>query len=142
MPAVDAPEPGGIAYSELELLLTGLVATPKCIGMEVTVFDQDYDPDGRYAEELTDTLVAALAPLIAAPVPSSAALERAQVDGWIAQALEEADELGVTGKEVTPFLLRRLAELSEGATSRCNEALLEHNAAVAARIAVAYAASR
>jgi arginase len=65
MPAVDAPEPGGIAYAELELLLAELVATPKCLGMELTVFDPDYDPDGRYAEEVTDTLVAALARLLA-----------------------------------------------------------------------------
>jgi arginase len=63
MPAVDAPDPGGIAYSELELLLSGLVATPRCLGLELTVFDPDYDPDGVYASEIVDTLVAGLAPL-------------------------------------------------------------------------------
>ena len=49
MPAVDAPDPGGIAFPELELLLAGLVDTPHCLGVEVTVFDPDYDPDGAYA---------------------------------------------------------------------------------------------
>jgi arginase len=63
MPAVDAPEPGGIAFSELELLVAGLVGTPHCLGLELTVFDPDYDPDGAYAGELAATLVAGLAPL-------------------------------------------------------------------------------
>jgi pseudouridine-5'-phosphate glycosidase len=80
--------------------------------------------------------------LIANPVPEAAALPEQQVEAWIGEALEAAGALGVAGKEVTPFLLRRLAELSEGATSRCNEALLEHNAEVAAEIAVALAAGR
>jgi arginase len=60
MPAVDAPDPGGIAYAELELLLAGLVATPACLGVELTVFDPDYDPDGTYAGEIVATVVAGL----------------------------------------------------------------------------------
>jgi arginase len=63
MPAVDAPDPGGIAYAELELLLAGLVATPECLGVELTVFDPDYDPDGTYAGEIVATVVAGLASL-------------------------------------------------------------------------------
>ncbi len=69
MPAVDAPDPGGIAYAELELLLSGLVATSKCLGLEVTVFDPDYDPEGVYASEIVDTLVAGLAPLLPVAAP-------------------------------------------------------------------------
>jgi arginase len=63
MPAVDAPDEGGIAYAELELLIAGLVGTPDCLGMELTVFDPDYDPDGTYARELVAALVTGLAPL-------------------------------------------------------------------------------
>jgi arginase len=63
MPAVDAPEPGGIAFPELELLLAGLVDTPHCLGVEITVFDPDYDPDGAFAEEITSALVAGLTPV-------------------------------------------------------------------------------
>jgi arginase len=63
MPAVDAPEPGGIAFTELESLLTGLVSSPHCLGLELTVFDPDYDPDGRYAAELVETLVTGLSAL-------------------------------------------------------------------------------
>jgi len=73
MPAVDAPDPGGIAYAELELLLSGLVSSPYCIGIEVTVFDPDYDPDGSYAFEIVNTLVGGLAPVIAAAPRSESA---------------------------------------------------------------------
>jgi arginase family enzyme len=62
MPAVDAPEPGGIAFPELEILLAGLVASPHCLGVEITVFDPDYDLDGTYAQEITAALVAGLQP--------------------------------------------------------------------------------
>lgn len=60
MPAVDAPEDGGIGHAELELLIAGLVASPDCLGLELTVFDPDYDPDGAYAQELVGTVVAGL----------------------------------------------------------------------------------
>jgi len=60
MPAVDAPEDGGIGHAELELLIAGLVASPDCLGLELTVFDPDYDPDGGYAQELVGTVVAGL----------------------------------------------------------------------------------
>lgn len=73
--------------------------------------------------------------LLANPVPAEEALERESVEGWIAQALEEAARQTVTGKAVTPFLLARLAEISGGATSRSNQALLEDNARVAAQVA-------
>jgi arginase len=78
MPAVDAPDPGGIAYAELELLLAGLVATPECLGVELTVFDPDYDPDGTYAGEIVATVVAGLDSLhtedpALAPGPTEAA---------------------------------------------------------------------
>ncbi|GAA3457589.1 hypothetical protein GCM10018962_94230 [Dactylosporangium matsuzakiense] len=64
MPAVDAPDVGGIAYRELEILISGLVSDQRCLGAQVTVFDPDYDPDGQYAAEVADVLVAGLEPLI------------------------------------------------------------------------------
>ncbi len=57
MPAVDAPNPGGIAYPELELLLRGLVGGSDCVGAEVTVFDPDFDVEGAYAADLVNALV-------------------------------------------------------------------------------------
>lgn len=77
MPAVDAPEPGGIALTELELLLGGLVNTSDCLGMELTVFDPDHDPKGRYATELVSTVVAGLSGLL----PPQRARTRAQTGG-------------------------------------------------------------
>jgi arginase len=56
----DAPEPGGLDYPQLVELLRPLVADPACVGLEVTIYDPDLDPDGRYAAALTDTLVQAL----------------------------------------------------------------------------------
>lgn len=67
MPAVDAPDPGGIAYAELELLLANLVGTPRCLGVEVTVFDPDYDPTGGYAREVVHALVGGLSPAAGVP---------------------------------------------------------------------------
>jgi pseudouridine-5'-phosphate glycosidase len=79
--------------------------------------------------------------LFANPIPESAALRRSEVEGWIEEALREAATAGRTGKEVTPFLLARLDELSGGRTLEANVALLEHNARIAAEIACAYADS-
>jgi arginase len=67
MPAVDAPTPGGIAFAELEMLIAGLVNSPHCLGMELTVFDPDHDPQGSYARIIVETVVAGLAPLIPKP---------------------------------------------------------------------------
>jgi arginase len=61
MPAVDAPDPGGIAYPELELLLAGMTGDTQCLGLDLTVFDPDFDPDGRHAEAIVDILVSTLA---------------------------------------------------------------------------------
>jgi pseudouridylate synthase len=61
------------------------------------------------------------------------------VDGAIAQALADADAQGISGKEVTPFLLSRLEELTGGASLEANIALVRNNASVAAAIAHAYA---
>jgi arginase len=60
MPAVDSPEPGGLDHSQLRALLTPLLAAPRCVGLDVGIFDPDLDPDAQLAAELTDTLVAVL----------------------------------------------------------------------------------
>lgn len=75
--------------------------------------------------------------VIANPVPEESAIERALLEGWIEAALAQAVAEGVTGGELTPFLLERLADQSGGRTLAANKALLRSNAAVAAQIAVA-----
>ncbi|MBC7596138.1 MAG: arginase family protein [Kineosporiaceae bacterium] len=61
MPAVDSPDPGGLDPEQLIELLQGLA--PGAIGAQVTVFDPDLDPDGRYAELLTEIIVTGMAHL-------------------------------------------------------------------------------
>jgi arginase len=60
MPAVDSPEPDGLTWEELVELLGGFTAAELAVGMQVTIFDPDLDPDGRLARQLTDALVAGL----------------------------------------------------------------------------------
>jgi arginase len=76
MPAVDAPTPGGIGYQELDNLLRGLVPVPECVGLEVTVFDPDFDLDRVYAQDLVNTLVSTLGP-VGHPEPLIPAQKRA-----------------------------------------------------------------
>jgi len=74
--------------------------------------------------------------LIANPIPVEYALERRLVERWIEEALEEARQIGIRGKEITPFLLKMIAQKSEGKTLAANSALIENNAILAARIAL------
>jgi Arginase family len=62
LPAVDSPEPGGLTWEELEALLRGVTAAELAMGLQVTIFDPDLDPDGRLAARLTDALVAGVRP--------------------------------------------------------------------------------
>jgi len=75
--------------------------------------------------------------LVTVPVPVEFELPAAQMEAAIAQALAEAGEQGVRGKALTPFLLARISELTGEASLRANLALLENNARIGARIAVA-----
>ncbi|HLM54529.1 MAG TPA: pseudouridine-5'-phosphate glycosidase [Pyrinomonadaceae bacterium] len=80
--------------------------------------------------------------LVAVPVPAEAAPDERRLDEVLNSALSEAERRGVSGRELTPFLLSRMADASGGATLRANTALLENNARVAAEIAAALAARR
>ena len=73
--------------------------------------------------------------LVTVSIPAADALPTAEVELLIAQALEEAEAQGIAGREVTPYLLARMVELSGERTRRANESLLINNARVAARIA-------
>ena len=75
--------------------------------------------------------------LIANPIPEADAWEAAAIEAFIAQALADADARGIKGKATTPFLLQRIFELTGGKSLQSNIALVKHNAAVAAQIAVA-----
>ncbi|MCO6509507.1 MAG: pseudouridine-5'-phosphate glycosidase [Aridibacter famidurans] len=73
--------------------------------------------------------------ILAVPVPSEDAIEEETLERWIDQAVGDSAARGISGKDVTPFLLTRLSELSRGKTRAANISLLVNNAAVAARLA-------
>ncbi|MFZ5885799.1 MAG: pseudouridine-5'-phosphate glycosidase [Chloroflexota bacterium] len=73
--------------------------------------------------------------LVANPVPEAEAVPRSEMEPVIGKAVREAQEKGIHGKEVTPYLLQRIAELSGGKSMRANLALLLNNARLAAQIA-------
>jgi len=75
--------------------------------------------------------------LVTVPVPEEFEFPAAELKRTINEALQVAEQQQVGGRELTPFLLSRMAQTSEGATLRTNIALLENNARVAAAIAVA-----
>ncbi|MFM2044593.1 MAG: hypothetical protein RLY86_3169 [Pseudomonadota bacterium] len=77
--------------------------------------------------------------VIAVPIPEEAALDADAVEQAVRQAVAEAADRDVKGKDLTPFLLARMEQLTGGASLTANRALLLNNAGVAARIAVAQA---
>ncbi|MFN2481142.1 MAG: pseudouridine-5'-phosphate glycosidase [Pyrinomonadaceae bacterium] len=75
--------------------------------------------------------------LVTVPVPGEAEVSPGFLQEVLDEALAEAEREKVGGRDLTPFLLARMAEQSDGATLGANLALLESNARVAAQIAVA-----
>ncbi|HXJ63303.1 MAG TPA: pseudouridine-5'-phosphate glycosidase, partial [Actinomycetota bacterium] len=77
--------------------------------------------------------------LLCNPIPSEWAMDPAEVASAVASCEAEAEEQGVRGKDVTPFLLSCLSERTGGASLEANLALLSSNAALAAEVARALA---
>jgi pseudouridine-5'-phosphate glycosidase len=79
--------------------------------------------------------------LIGNPVPEADEIEREEMEIYITRALDNADRDGISGKAVTPYLLDSLFHLTGGRSLKTNIALVENNARLAARIAIAMAKS-
>ena len=75
--------------------------------------------------------------LVANPVPAGAAIPKSVMEPDIRKAIQEAHDKNIHGKEVTPFLLKRVSELTEGKSMQANLSLLLNNARLAAQIATA-----
>ena len=75
--------------------------------------------------------------LVANPIPPEAEIPADVIGPFIEQALSEAEARRIAAKEVTPFLLQRIFELTEGRSLASNIALVLNNARLAARIAAA-----
>lgn len=79
--------------------------------------------------------------VIANPIPDESSLDEQEISAIIEKALQEANDNGIKGKDVTPFLLGKVKELTEGKSLEANIALVMNNARVGAQIAKAYAAN-
>jgi len=93
------------------------------------------------AHKLRAALGLAGGQLVANPIPRDAEIPAADLAPLIAQAQQEAARAGVRGKAVTPFLLQRLFELTQGRTLEANIALVLNNARLGAAIARALSAA-
>jgi len=77
--------------------------------------------------------------LIANPLSKESSIDRNEMESHIQEALTATEHAGVSGKEVTPFLLKYIADHTSGESLEANIALIRSNAALGARIASAYA---
>ena len=73
--------------------------------------------------------------VVSNPVPAAQAMPRAEIDAITAQALAEADQQGIQGKAITPFLLARIKALTGGRSLATNISLVKNNAVAGARLA-------
>ncbi|MBZ8172076.1 pseudouridine-5'-phosphate glycosidase [Staphylococcus cohnii] len=76
--------------------------------------------------------------VIVNPVPKEDELPKSYIDGIIEEAVKEAETQGISGKDSTPFLLSKIVENSEGKSLNTNIKLVENNAVLGAKIAVAF----
>ncbi len=122
------------------------------VGYQSTEFPAFYSPSAGLPVDVTCDTPASVAALMRArdrlgltagllvtvPIPAEDALPHDEIERAIQQALEEAEAKDIRGKEVTPFLLARVSELTGDESQTANIALLKNNARVAAEIALAY----
>ena len=73
--------------------------------------------------------------LITNPLPIEAEIPREEMEGYIKKAITDAESAGIRGKDVTPWLLGRIVDITDGRSLSSNKALINNNAALAARIA-------
>ncbi len=81
----------------------------------------DFSPDAQRSLSITSGM------FFANPIPVEHSLEGTYMDGIIAQALRDASDSGSSGSDNTPFILRRIRELTGGSTVNANSALVEAN---------------
>ncbi len=76
--------------------------------------------------------------VVANPIPKEYEMDNEEIDKIIADALLSADDMGIKGKEITPYLLDKIYKISEGRSLYANKKLVYNNAVVAAKIASKY----
>lgn len=104
-------------------------------------FGVDYRMDTP--KEIADTLIAHDAlgfnggTLIVNPIPEEYSMDKEYIDRVIEEAIKEADENGIKGKKLTPFLLAKIKDITGGESLNSNVALVYNNVRLASRIAAA-----
>lgn len=76
--------------------------------------------------------------LVTNPIPAESSMDKKYIDKLIDEAIEQAEEAGIKGKDVTPYLLAKIVEESDGASLKANIALVYNNAKLGAKIACCY----
>ncbi|WP_313234567.1 pseudouridine-5'-phosphate glycosidase [Sporosarcina ureae] len=76
--------------------------------------------------------------IIANPIPEEYAMDQEYMDGLVSDALKEAEEMGISGKNLTPHMLKRVQEMTGGKSLEANIALIKSNAELAAKLAVSF----
>lgn len=80
--------------------------------------------------------------LIVNPIPKQFEMEESVINKAIDEALKEMEELGIKGKEETPFLLKKIVEITKGDSLESNIQLIYNNAKLGAEIAKSYASKK
>jgi pseudouridine-5'-phosphate glycosidase len=76
---------------------------------------------------------------VANPIPATAEIPASEIAPVVEKAVAESVRQNITGKNLTPFLLAKLNDVTGGRSLKANIALVNHNAGVAAQIAIAFA---
>jgi pseudouridylate synthase len=77
--------------------------------------------------------------VVANPIPAAYEIPAEEIEPVIEKAIREANKQNIIGRALTPFLLKKIVEATEGRSLKSNIALMLHNAKIAADVAVAYA---
>ena len=76
--------------------------------------------------------------LVSNPIPDEASIDNKYIDLFINKAIDEANKQNIKGKDTTPFLLKAIADATEGKSLQANICLIYNNAKIGARIAKEY----
>ena len=121
----------GFQTSELPAFYT------RTSGLKVDYAIRDYE-DGARIVRAKHEMGLSGGILITNPIPEKYSIPAEQINAVIEQAIAEMDERGIKGKECTPFLLAKIAEITRGESLASNIQLVYNNAAVGTEIAKAY----
>lgn len=102
-------------------------------GITIPMVDSEEMVARIYREK--NKLLISSAILVANPIPEDYEIPKETVDGWIEAALSECKRTGISGKDITPFLLSKIVELSGGRSLEANIQLVVNNVRVASKIA-------